>query len=116
MVRLRLVKVEEDFRILLQPRTSDEVLFTPRIVKEYEGEQYPTIYHRGTIHRMISYPPKGIHLIIALNNTSRIITLNPLEILEIQGIEATWSKEHQGFILKDDGRRLTETTPEEAQG
>lgn len=116
MVRLRLVKVEEDFRILLQPRTSDEVLFTPRIVEEYEGEQYPTIYHRGTIHRMTSYPRKGIRFIVSLNNISRIITLNPSEILEIQGIEATWSEEHQGFILKDDGRRLTETTPEEAQG
>lgn len=116
MVRLRLVKVEEDFRVLLQPRTSDSVEFTHRIVEEYEGEQYPKIYHRGTIHRMTSYPRQGIRFIISLNNISRIITLNPSEILEIQGIEATWSEEHQGFILKDDGRRLTETTPEEAQG
>ena len=113
MVRLRLVKVGEDYQVLLQPRTYDMVEFMPHMVKEYEEEQYPCIYKRGTIHRMQS-TKEGISFIIALRDTSRTITLKPLEILEIQGIEATWNHQHQGFILKDDGRRLTETTPEEA--
>jgi hypothetical protein len=113
MVRLRLVQVEEGSRVLLNPRTGDLVEFAPRVVQEYEGEQFPLIYKRGRIHRMQS-TREGISFILSLNDTSRIIEIKPSEILEIQGIEATWSEEHHGFILKDDGRRLTETTPEEA--
>lgn len=115
MVRLRLVQVEEDSRVLLNPRTGDLVEFASRVVQEYEGEQYPCLYRRGRIHRMQS-TREGISFIVSLSNSSRLLEIKPSEIIEIQGIYATWSEEHHGFILKDDGRRLKETTPEEAQG